>query len=126
MEKPALDESASPRQDLVRQYAWRWGVTEEQAAEALARLGSHRLPTARASAAREQRVPAPYGDVPLTPPEKDIVVRLARGYTVDEVAAEIYKARNTIKTQLAALMKKTGTRSQAHLVAWCFRSGLID
>jgi len=53
----------------------------------------------------------------LTPAEVRLAQGIARGHSLEEVAAAIGIKITTARTQLAAIFAKTGTRRQAKLVA---------
>jgi DNA-binding CsgD family transcriptional regulator len=53
----------------------------------------------------------------LAPAEADIVVQLALGADLPEIAASRGVKINTIRTQMASAMVKVGVRRQAELVA---------
>ena len=66
------------------------------------------------SPAYVERVRAMYR---LAPAEADIVVQLALGADLPEIAASRGVKINTIRTQMASAMVKVGVRRQAELVA---------
>lgn len=53
----------------------------------------------------------------LTPAEARLCVTLAAGRSLDDMAALFHVSKNTVRTQLRAAFDKTGTHSQAELVA---------
>ncbi len=63
---------------------------------------------------------------PLTPREREILTLLARGRTVNRVAAELGTSRATVKTHLEHVFEKLGTTSQAGAVASAIRQQLIE
>jgi DNA-binding CsgD family transcriptional regulator len=52
----------------------------------------------------------------LTPKEAAVAVALANGLSVEEVSKTNGTTLNTIRTQLKAIFRKTGTRRQTELV----------
>lgn len=58
----------------------------------------------------------------LTPQEARLVVRLANGLTLDDIAEEMNISRNTVRTHLHNAFQKTGTKQQSALVSLVFRS----
>ncbi|WP_017603698.1 response regulator [Nocardiopsis alkaliphila] len=61
----------------------------------------------------------------LTTRELDIVRSVARGLTNTEVAAELYVTVSTVKTHLARVQEKLGTRNRVEVAAWAYRAGLV-
>ncbi|MDE3722535.1 MULTISPECIES: response regulator [Nocardiopsis] len=59
----------------------------------------------------------------LTPRELEIARVVARGRTNTEIAARLRVTVSTVKTHLASIQGKLGTRNRAELVAWAFRNG---
>lgn len=67
---------------------------------------------------RERRRPWAFGAAfGLTPAEARLACLIASGIGIDEAAASLGIARETVRTQLKAVFAKTGTRSQAALAA---------
>jgi DNA-binding CsgD family transcriptional regulator/PAS domain-containing protein len=58
----------------------------------------------------------------LTRAEASLAVRLASGLSLDEAAADLGIARNTVRAQLRAVFEKTGATRQAELVRLILRS----
>ncbi|HWC64065.1 MAG TPA: helix-turn-helix transcriptional regulator [Rhizomicrobium sp.] len=57
----------------------------------------------------------------LTPAESRVALALARGAKPADIAAAHGVTVSTVRSQLKAIFRKTGTCSQAQLVAWVFR-----
>jgi DNA-binding CsgD family transcriptional regulator/PAS domain-containing protein len=57
----------------------------------------------------------------LTPRECDVATRLAGGLDLDRIAAELRIGRGTVRSHLMKIYEKTGTHSQAALVALVVR-----
>ena len=57
----------------------------------------------------------------LTPAEARLAGLIADGIGVDEAAAKLGTARETVRSQLKAVFAKTGTRSQVSLAALAAR-----
>jgi DNA-binding CsgD family transcriptional regulator len=53
----------------------------------------------------------------ITPAEARVVLALARGATLREIADELGTSIATVRTQVKSSLEKTGTRRQAELVA---------
>jgi two-component system invasion response regulator UvrY len=61
----------------------------------------------------------------LSARELDVFVRLARGETVGEIAASLGVSIKTVSTYRTRIMEKTGFRSNADIVAYAIRKGLL-
>lgn len=74
--------------------------------------------------ARRPAVPAtePLTE-PLTERELEIVVRLARGSTNSEIAAELFISPGTVKNHLANVQRKVGARNRVGIAAWAWANG---
>ncbi|MFY7064535.1 response regulator transcription factor [Nocardiopsis changdeensis] len=59
----------------------------------------------------------------LTPRELEIARTVALGRTNTEIAALLHVTVSTVKTHLASIQAKLGTRNRTELVAWAFRNG---
>ncbi|MFF3768115.1 response regulator [Streptomyces sp. NPDC001922] len=92
------------------------------------RLLRHMTPPA-ASAPAKATAPVPppaSGPVgPLTERELQVVRRVARGRTNEEVAAELYVTLSTVKTHLGNVQRKLDARNRVEIAAWAWESGLV-
>lgn len=61
---------------------------------------------------------------PLTQRELDVVGRVARGRTNEELAAELHVSLSTIKTHLASIQRKLTARNRVEIAAWAWENGL--
>jgi DNA-binding NarL/FixJ family response regulator len=61
--------------------------------------------------------------VPLTTREEEVLVTLARGRTNAEIADELHVSLSTVKTHLASLMGKLGTRNRVEMAMWAHETG---
>lgn len=61
----------------------------------------------------------------LTEREKQIVIRLSRGLSADQVANEFNLSPHTIKTHRRNILQKTGCTNTTELVAKCLAQGVI-
>ncbi|GAB4085161.1 response regulator transcription factor [Myceligenerans cantabricum] len=61
---------------------------------------------------------------PLTEREKAVLRLVATGRTNGEICDELHLGLSTIKTHLAAIMAKTGTRNRVEVARWAYESGL--
>ncbi len=78
------------------------------------------------AAIREQPVPAPgAGLEALTGRERDVLVRVARGLTNKETAAELGISTRTAEAHRDSLMRKIGIRTVAGLTRFAIEQGLM-
>lgn len=63
---------------------------------------------------------------PLTQVEKNIAVLVSDGMTNREIAHEVGISPNTVKSHMARINGKLGTRERSSMVAQLLRSGVID
>jgi DNA-binding NarL/FixJ family response regulator len=68
------------------------------------------------------RQQAPDGDV-LTERELAVARLVARARTNAEIAAELFVTPGTVKTHLANIQRKTGTRNRVAIAAWVWETG---
>jgi DNA-binding NarL/FixJ family response regulator len=61
----------------------------------------------------------------LTAAERNVVVRVARGATNGEVAAELHLAVSTVKTHLNRVQARLGLRNRVEIAAWAWEHGLV-
>ncbi|MBW4717128.1 response regulator [Saccharothrix obliqua] len=61
----------------------------------------------------------------LTARERDVVREVARGLTNQEIAAGLHMSLSTVKTHLASVQGKLGTRNRVEVASWAWRSGLV-
>lgn len=62
----------------------------------------------------------------LTARERDVVLAVARGLSNDEIAAELFLSRATVKTYLSRLFDKLAVRDRTQLVILAYESGYLD
>jgi DNA-binding NarL/FixJ family response regulator len=62
---------------------------------------------------------------PLTDREEQVLLRVARGHTNGEVAAELHISLSTVKTHLGSLMRKLGARNRVEIAMWAHETGRI-
>lgn len=58
--------------------------------------------------------------------ERGIICFLARGYSDQEIADELYIARGTVRNYLALIRKKTGLRNRIQIVNYALSCGLTN
>ena len=61
---------------------------------------------------------------PLTRREKVVLSRLSEHTTLEELAAELFVSRNTVKSQVRSVYRKIGVSTRAEAVAWAKAAGL--
>lgn len=61
----------------------------------------------------------------LSPRELEILRALGKGRTVEEVAAELYLSRGTVRNHIQAILKKTGARNQREAVKLARQARLL-
>ncbi len=61
----------------------------------------------------------------LTEREREVLVLLGRGRSNDEIAAELYVSRATVKTHVNRVFAKLGLTSRVQAVVLCYEHGLV-
>jgi DNA-binding NarL/FixJ family response regulator len=62
---------------------------------------------------------------PLTAREEEVVLSVARGLTNAEIAHELHISLSTVKTHLASLTNKLGTRNRVEIAMWAYETKRI-
>lgn len=70
--------------------------------------------------------PAESPTDPLSPREREVLVRVARGYSNKEIAAELAIGVRTVETYKARLMEKLGLRTRVDLVRFVTEQGWLS
>ncbi|WP_413811883.1 response regulator transcription factor [Streptomyces sp. OE57] len=63
---------------------------------------------------------------PLTQREVEVVRRVARGRTNEEVAADLHVTLSTVKTHLGNVQRKLAARNRVEIAAWAWEHGMVD
>ncbi|WP_406689155.1 response regulator transcription factor [Saccharopolyspora sp. ID03-671] len=79
------------------------------------------LEVARRAAPRE---PDPRWES-LTGRERDVLAVMARGSSNAEIGAELHLAETTVKTHVAAILRKLEVRDRLHAVIWAYDTGVV-
>ncbi|MDR3107804.1 MAG: response regulator transcription factor [Bifidobacteriaceae bacterium] len=61
----------------------------------------------------------------LTPKEREVFGQLALGLTNAQIAAKLYVSEATVKTHVAAVLKKLSLRDRVHVVVYAYETGLL-
>ncbi|CAN5411702.1 response regulator transcription factor [soil metagenome] len=70
--------------------------------------------------------PAAQPIEPLTPREEEVLVTVARGRTNTEIGDELHISLSTVKTHLAALMRKLNARNRVEIAMWAHETKRIS
>ncbi len=63
---------------------------------------------------------------PLTAREEQVLLAAARGRTNSEIGDELSISLSTVKTHIAALMRKLSARNRVEIVMWAYETGRVD
>jgi DNA-binding NarL/FixJ family response regulator len=85
---------------------------------------TRRLLATFAGSHRSARVAQPID--PLTDREEQVLLTIARGRTNAEIAEELHVSLSTVKTHVASLMAKLGTRNRVEVAMWAYETGRAD
>ena len=62
---------------------------------------------------------------PLTDREEQVLAKVARGRTNNEIADELYITLSTVKTHIASLMAKLGARNRVEIAIWAYETDRV-
>jgi DNA-binding NarL/FixJ family response regulator len=63
---------------------------------------------------------------PLTAREEQVLLAAARGRTNSEISDELSISLSTVKTHIAALMRKLNARNRVEIVMWAYETRRVD
>lgn len=71
---------------------------------------------------REQQQPASQ----LTPREREVLIRVARGLTNNQIAADLYMSVHTVKLHVQHIFRKLNLPNRTEAAVFAVREGLLD
>jgi DNA-binding NarL/FixJ family response regulator len=75
---------------------------------------------------RRSRPMPPEPVEPLTVREEQVLLAAARGRTNSEIGDELSISLSTVKTHIAALMRKLNARNRVEIVMWAYETRRVD
>ena len=74
--------------------------------------------------AESDEEPAPTAG--LTPKERDVLLRMARGLSNAEIGRELWLSQQTVKFHLTNIYRKLGVANRTEAARWAFTHGFVD
>ncbi|ADD45181.1 response regulator [Stackebrandtia nassauensis] len=71
------------------------------------------------------RPPAAPAAIPLSERELDVVERVARGRTNNEIAEELFVAVSTVKSHLESVRAKINVRNRTEIAVWAWENKIV-
>lgn len=99
-------------------------ATREGDAAGGAALGGNDIPEGKDTGECDQDG-APTPPECLTGREVEVLTQIGRGLSNAEIARELFVSENTVKTHIAHIFDKMGTRERVHLVIAAYDAGLV-
>ncbi|MFB9905771.1 response regulator transcription factor [Allokutzneria oryzae] len=62
----------------------------------------------------------------LSPQELKVTTRVARGWTNNEIAADMFLSLGTVKSHLSNIQDKLGLRNRVEIAAWAWEHGIVS
>lgn len=62
----------------------------------------------------------------LTPKERQVLTLMARGYTNEQIAKDLWVGLKTVKTHVSSIIRKLGQKNRVQAVICALKSGLIE
>ena len=97
-----------------------------QAVRTIAHGDSLLFPDAVRSLLRPRARTAAYTGPQLTPREQEVLEAVARGASNAEIAAQFVVGVETVRTHVAAVLRKLGARDRTQATVIAYRTGLVD
>ena len=63
---------------------------------------------------------------PLTQTQLELVVHVANGFKMEEIADKVHRSKSSVEKTLAAAQRRAGAKTLAHLVSIVIASGLLE
>jgi DNA-binding NarL/FixJ family response regulator len=63
---------------------------------------------------------------PLTEREEEVLLTVAKGLTNSEIAAQLHISLSTVKTHVASLMTKLGSRNRVEIAMWAYETNRVQ
>lgn len=79
----------------------------------------------RADSQRQTHVPGLLGERILTPRETEVLYRVAKGETDQQIADRLYLSRRTVSSHVSNILGKLGVANRRDAVVTAFRIGIL-